>query len=223
MKIFAIYPLVIALMLNIEISGQNNISDFVADNSTELSGIKTEANKTIDFTMFYNINIVNVKKAKILRDAEAYITPLLNSPEPEFKIPQGSVVEIYKYFPKDASQAIKCDNQWCFVSSALIVPLQEKVQESSVLLYDEAPKILSTIQINYPEEAKKNGITGKVLLKILVSKTGFVDQVVVIKSIPGLDKAALEAVKKLKFKPGKYQGKPVDTWIKLPINFEIER
>ena len=60
-----------------------------------------------------------------------------------------------KYFPKDAAWIIKYNNTWGFVSTTMIMPVQEKASASNFTPYDEAPKMLSSVQINYPQEAKK--------------------------------------------------------------------
>jgi periplasmic protein TonB len=76
--------------------------------------------------------------------------------------------------------------------------------------------------LKYPEEAFNNNIEGKVLVKFVITKDGSVTNASVTRSAdPSLDKAALEAIKKLpKFIPGKQDGKPVDVWYSLPIVFK---
>jgi periplasmic protein TonB len=78
--------------------------------------------------------------------------------------------------------------------------------------------------LRYPEEAYNNNIEGKVLIRFVISKDGSVTNVTVLRSAdPALDKAALDAVKKLpKFNPGKQAGKPVNVWYTLPIVFKIQ-
>lgn len=78
--------------------------------------------------------------------------------------------------------------------------------------------------LRYPEEAYNSNIEGKVLIRFVISKDGSVTNVTVLRSAdPALDKAALEAVKKLpKFNPGKQAGKPVNVWYTLPIVFKIQ-
>lgn len=74
----------------------------------------------------------------------------------------------------------------------------------------------------YPEAAVNNKQSGKVLLKILVAKDGTVKQVKVEKSEPEgvFDTAAVDAAKLWKFKPAIADGKPVESWIRVPITFE---
>lgn len=75
----------------------------------------------------------------------------------------------------------------------------------------------------YPEEAKKNGIEGKVFLNVFINEEGNVEKLVVLKSShPALDSAAIEAVSKVKFTPGKKDGIPVKTQVAIPIKFQLK-
>ena len=222
MKKNSVYPLLIALiLLNIKVYCQNSPSDITASNELMNDESVVVPSKNLDFIKQYGIIISNADMAKILDEANAFSTPDLIPANKVFNIPYGCLVETYKYYPKEAAWAIKYKEEWGFVSATLIIPIQEKVQDSSAQRFDVPPRMLNGIQVDYPGEAKSKGIGGKVYLRILISKTGCVDHATVIKGIPELDEAAIEAVKKLKFKPGKYQGKPVDTWINLPIPFEL--
>lgn len=76
----------------------------------------------------------------------------------------------------------------------------------------------------YPENAKKNGIQGKVIVRFCVMSTGGVNQVSILRGVdPELDAEAIRVVNSLTgFKPGRQGGKPVDVWYMVPINFAIE-
>lgn len=75
----------------------------------------------------------------------------------------------------------------------------------------------------YPEAAKIKGITGKVIVRFCVNKTGGVDRVTVIRGVdPELDKEAERVVSSLpSFKPGRQGGKDVNVWYMVPINFAL--
>lgn len=79
----------------------------------------------------------------------------------------------------------------------------------------------------YPEEEFKKKIEGKVYVQFVVETDGSVSNVKVIRGVaegPGLDEAALNAVKKLKnFTPGKQDGVPVRITMTVPINFTVPR
>ena len=74
----------------------------------------------------------------------------------------------------------------------------------------------------YPRKAMKEGITGTVVLKLLVTSSGKAKDVRVVKaSHPGVfDAAALQAVRNWMFEPATYQGRAVSMEATLPIHFE---
>lgn len=77
--------------------------------------------------------------------------------------------------------------------------------------------------IKYPEQEKKNGVEGRVVVRFMVSETGEVLHAVVVKSVsPGLDAEALRVVSRLpEFKPGTQNGVPVQTYFTLPVLFKL--
>lgn len=76
--------------------------------------------------------------------------------------------------------------------------------------------------ISYPSIAKKAGVQGKVFLLAYINENGGVDDVKVVKGIgAGCDEAAVDAVKKSKFNPGKNKGLPVKVKLSLTINFKL--
>jgi len=73
----------------------------------------------------------------------------------------------------------------------------------------------------YPDSARDAGIQGTVVVMALVLVDGTVTETRVVKSIPALDGAAVDAVKRLRFKPGTAQGKPVTVWVAVPVRFKL--
>lgn len=78
--------------------------------------------------------------------------------------------------------------------------------------------------IRYPAMAQENNIQGRVVVQFVVTKTGSVGQVKVVRSKdPDLDREAVRVVKSLpKFTPGKMNGHAVNVWYTLPINFKLQ-
>ena len=76
----------------------------------------------------------------------------------------------------------------------------------------------------YPDEAKKNGITGKVYVQFTVNTKGEVVDVKVVRSAsPLLNKEAIRVTESSPlWQPGKQQGKPVDVLFTFPINFTLD-
>ncbi len=77
--------------------------------------------------------------------------------------------------------------------------------------------------IQYPPEAAKNNVQGRVILQFVVDKTGQVGEVKVVRSVSEeLDAEAVRVVKTLpKFEPGRQDGQPVAVWYTLPVSFNI--
>lgn len=75
----------------------------------------------------------------------------------------------------------------------------------------------------YTEIARKARIQGVVIVQAVVTKQGDVQDVKILKGLPmGLDTAAAEAVRKWKFKPATLNGKPVDVYYNLTVNFTLQ-
>ncbi len=76
---------------------------------------------------------------------------------------------------------------------------------------------------NYPEEAKKNGIEGRVLVTFVVEPNGSTSNVKAIKSVdPLLDLEAVRLVKSMpRWTPGKQNGKVVRVKYTVPVTFKL--
>ena len=76
----------------------------------------------------------------------------------------------------------------------------------------------------YPPEALKNRIEGKVIIEFVVTKTGKVGKVKVVRSVnKELDQEAVRLIKMLPdFSPGRNNvGEPVNVWYILPVIFKL--
>ena len=76
----------------------------------------------------------------------------------------------------------------------------------------------------YPYEALKNRIEGKVIIQFVVTKTGKVGKVKVVRSVnKELDQEAVRLIKMLPdFSPGRNNmGEPVNVWYILPVIFKL--
>jgi periplasmic protein TonB len=77
--------------------------------------------------------------------------------------------------------------------------------------------------IKYPDEAKKNGIQGKVIVSFVVDEQGKVTNAKIERGVdPSLDAESLRVVNGLKtWKPGKEKGKIVKVAYTIPINYAL--
>ncbi len=91
--------------------------------------------------------------------------------------------------------------------------------------YEDPPEPINTVRPEYPDFAKRMKIQGTVVLDVDVYKDGSVGNIKVKKSIlagpNGLDEAAVNAIRKWKFQPGKSGGKAVDTTVTIPLEFTL--
>jgi TonB family protein len=84
------------------------------------------------------------------------------------------------------------------------------------------PTIVTQIDPEYSDEARRARQTGYVLLNIVVSKDGRATDIVVAKSLGmGLDEKAIEAVRKWVFKPGTTKGMPVNVRAQIKVSFTL--
>lgn len=92
---------------------------------------------------------------------------------------------------------------------------------------DEMPEPIGGIaaiqrNIKYPEIARRAGIEGKVYILAYIDENGNVTKTTVLKGIGGgCDEAAINAIKKVKFIPGRQGGKPVKVQVSIPVIFKL--
>lgn len=76
----------------------------------------------------------------------------------------------------------------------------------------------------YPAAASEEGVSGRVTVEFVVSKTGAIENVRVVRGRhPALDKEALRVVKAMpKWNPGRNNGQPVKVTYILPVTFKLQ-
>lgn len=79
-------------------------------------------------------------------------------------------------------------------------------------------------QIKYPVVAQENGLQGTVTIRFVVTATGNIDDVQVIRGFdPACDKEAVRVVKSMpKWIPGKQNGRNVPVYFTLPVRFRLQ-
>lgn len=87
---------------------------------------------------------------------------------------------------------------------------------------DSPPKIVRQMPVKYPAQAKREGITGKVVIRCLIGVNGKAGKLEVVESEPAgvFDDSALSTLKYWQFRPGIKSGELVATWVKVPFKFE---
>jgi protein TonB len=94
--------------------------------------------------------------------------------------------------------------------------------DEGFVVSQEKPQLLKFVPPEYPEMARLSQMQGTVVVKILVGPDGNVMDAQVLKGIhPMLDREALKAARKTRWKPGKQRNIPVKAWMALPYNFTL--
>ena len=209
--------LIFLLCLNTSISyAQTESSDQIAIYTPEFEYLE---NATNSFELMYSFD---PEKFNFMETSKK--TTLWNTPECEPRkivkfVAKGYLVKTYKFFAQEEVYAVQYRNSWGFMKKADLITPKNYIQPIEKTDLDSPPRLLNSLSAIYPAHAKRAGITGKVILKVHISNTGAVSQILIEKSIPQLDTAALKAVKKLRFKPAKKYGIPVDSWVRFPVTF----
>jgi TonB family protein len=87
---------------------------------------------------------------------------------------------------------------------------------------DQRVAILSKPQPSYTEEARKNQIFGKVVLRVVFGANGSIDSVSVVNGLPdGLSERAIAAARSIKFVPAQKNGTAVSTVMQVEYNFSL--
>ncbi len=93
---------------------------------------------------------------------------------------------------------------------------------------DEMPEMIGGMEalygeIKYPRAAVQAGIEGRVFIQFVVDKDGNVRDEKVLRDIGGgCGEAALEAVRGVKFSPGKKNGVAVNVQYSMPVTFKLQ-
>jgi protein TonB len=70
------------------------------------------------------------------------------------------------------------------------------------------PKIVKMVEAVYPEKAIKDKIEGLIVLEVTADREGRVTNAKVLRSIPALDEAAIQAVMQWRYEPQLVRGRP---------------
>ncbi|HMG74198.1 MAG TPA: energy transducer TonB [Pyrinomonadaceae bacterium] len=87
---------------------------------------------------------------------------------------------------------------------------------------NERARVLSKPETQYTEEARRSGITGTVILRVVFSRTGEVSNIRALQSLGGgLTEKAIGAARQIRFVPARKNGQPVSMYMQLEYNFNL--
>jgi protein TonB len=84
------------------------------------------------------------------------------------------------------------------------------------------PRVLKEVKADYTEEARQRGLSGDVVMEIVVRADGAVGDVRILQGLgSGLNERAAQAVRQWKFAPATRQGAPVDVIVEVAVEFKL--
>ena len=87
---------------------------------------------------------------------------------------------------------------------------------------DKKARLAMKPEPSYTEEARQNYLTGTVILKVVFSRNGIVNNIRTVSGLPfGLTERSIDAARKIKFIPAIKNGKYVSMWYQLEYNFNL--
>jgi protein TonB len=84
------------------------------------------------------------------------------------------------------------------------------------------PRLLREVKADYTEDARQRGVSGDVVLEIVVRRDGSVGDVKVLQGLAGgLNDRAVQAVRQWRFSPAQRQGAAVDVIVEVAVEFKL--
>ena len=138
-------------------------------------------------------------------------------PPPAEPTPQVKVEKLKKNSPDEKVYQ-------CLYDDRPILDVADTAADSEEIFSSKdvasGPRILKKINPAYTPEARRNGTSGKVVLKALLSSTAKVTFVRVVKGLPnGLTESAVKAACRIRFEPARKDGHPVGYYVIVEYEF----
>ena len=116
---------------------------------------------------------------------------------------------------------------WAFRPADVAVAAAVATESPSARAIEREARVLQESRMlapPYPSEAIAAGISGKVVLRVLVGVDGSVKDVVVEHSEPAgvFDAVTIDAARQWRFSPAIRDGAPAESWLRVPVNFDAE-
>ena len=98
----------------------------------------------------------------------------------------------------------------------------DKFAAGAVRAEKNIPKLIREVRPVYPEIARVAVVQGVVILGIRIDEAGKVVDVIVLRSIPLLDQAAIDSVRQWVYEPVVVEGKPVSAVFNVTVRFQLQ-
>jgi len=86
----------------------------------------------------------------------------------------------------------------------------------------DPPRLLREVRADYTEDARRRGLSGEVVMEIVVRRDGTVGDVKILQGLGGgLNDRAVQAVRQWQFSPAHRRGTPVDVIVEVAVEFKL--
>jgi protein TonB len=101
----------------------------------------------------------------------------------------------------------------------VVIPARPTVAKPLLVSHLSEANLLHRVQPTYPALARQARIQGAVELRAIISKTGTIENLVVVRGHPMLATAAVEAVRQWRYRPYLLNGEPIEVETGITVNF----
>jgi protein TonB len=146
-------------------------------------------------------------------------------PVPDEQAPPEATIASQQELSQQAAPSLGADlgSGQATINQDITIESDEEPNMDAFVAVEKLPEMVVAAKPDYPEIAKRAGITGKVFVKVLVDKEGKPKRAVVIKSDSELfNQAAIDAAMKSAFTPALQNNHPIAVWIVLPYRFQLQ-
>jgi periplasmic protein TonB len=142
------------------------------------------------------------------------------APRPEKEVRKPEIVPEFE--PTDEADADATIGPTDYEPLDTSYPIfEENARRDTFVAFDDPPVLVRRVEPVYPELARQAELEGTVGLLIVVNERGDVERAEVVRSIPGLDEAAVTAVLQWKFEPARQRDMPVRVRVFQPVSFRL--
>ncbi|OGU41254.1 MAG: hypothetical protein A2X61_14185 [Ignavibacteria bacterium GWB2_35_12] len=137
----------------------------------------------------------------------------------------ASFENLGKVLSTEGTKEIPTNNETPFLGNTRVLVEDIDIPPDDFIAVELEPYIdLSELQrkVAYPEMARRAGIEGKVIIRVLVGKDGKpLKSIIELSENELLNESAVKAVMSSIFTPAGQNGNPVALWVSIPINFRL--
>lgn len=205
----------------IVVSARNHERDLIIVGAVFLTDDLTPEINTID----QNVEYENLEEVELKEEKDVLIETVKEETTQNKKYSEKIDSKLDKIPSKSNSSNMLDENKTMIVDDNHIFNLAETPGLEAPQFPGGEEALLKYISenIRYPAEAIENNIQGRVVVQFVVTKTGAVSEVRVLRGkYPDIDREAVRVVKSFpKFIPGRMNGHAVNVWYSLPIQFKL--